>query len=133
LQLAIGQRLLRRLCPDCRRPSAPSSLAVQHFLAHGLPPPEALFTAPGCDRCQLRGEIGQWPVFELFRPRVNETVEELVARADPERFSERALRRAWLESGGQPLARAALRLAAAGEVDYAEAAALDSTLAIVSA
>jgi len=124
LQLAIGQRLLRRLCPHCRRAVAPSALAVRHYEAHGLPAPAELFVAKGCARCQLRGEIGQSPVFELFRPRGNEMLEELVASASPERFSERALRRAWLDSGGVPLARAALRLAAAGEIDYAEAVAL---------
>ena len=68
------------------------------------------------------------PVFELFRPGAEADLEDLVAAADSVRFNERALRRRWMEGGGEPLARAALQLAAAGEVDYTEAASLDSDL-----
>jgi type II secretory ATPase GspE/PulE/Tfp pilus assembly ATPase PilB-like protein len=132
LQLSIGQRLLRRLCPACRRAVAPSPSALRHFAALGLPRPESLFAAPGCDACQRRGEIGQCAVFELFCPRASETVENLVARADIRRLNERALRAAWTAAGGEPLVRKALSLALAGEVEYAEAAALDSSLAIVA-
>jgi len=53
-------------------------------------------------------------------------MEDLVASADAVRYNERALRRLWREGGGESLARAALRLAAAGEVDYGDAAALDA-------
>jgi type II secretory ATPase GspE/PulE/Tfp pilus assembly ATPase PilB-like protein len=126
LLLAIGQRLLRRLCPACRRPVPAAAAVRRHYAAHGLPEPAERWAADGCAVCQGRGEAGFTPVFELFRPRAAAEMEDLIAGAEAARYSERTLRRLWRQGGGESLARAALRLAAAGEVDYADAAALDA-------
>ncbi|HVW22743.1 MAG TPA: ATPase, T2SS/T4P/T4SS family [Opitutaceae bacterium] len=116
LLLVIGQRLLRRLCPRCRRAAEPTAGEARHFERHRLAPPARLFRPAGCPECGGRGERGRIPVFELFQPA--EALEDLLL-AEP--FEERALRRAWIAAGGSPLVREGLRLAAAGEVAYAEA------------
>lgn len=126
LLLAIGQRLLRRLCPACRRAVPANPPVRRHYAGQGLPEPAACWVAEGCAECQGRGEAGFTPVFELFRPRALAEMEDLLAGADSARYSERSLRRLWRQGGGDSLARAALRLAAAGEVDYRDAAALDA-------
>jgi type II secretory ATPase GspE/PulE/Tfp pilus assembly ATPase PilB-like protein len=115
LLLAIGQRLVRRLCPHCRAPAPPTEAEVRHFERHRLEPPARLYRPAGCPACSGRGERGRLPVFELFQP--GEALADFLA-ADP--FDERALRRAWIEAGGSPLVREGLRLAAAGEVACAE-------------
>ena len=120
LVIAIGQRLLRRLCPSCRRRSAPSRAQVRHFEQYRLTPPESLYLAGGCEQCGQRGEIGLVPIFEIFHPAGHEALEDGIARANREEFSERGLRARWLELGGSPLVREGLRLAAAGEVAYSE-------------
>ncbi len=126
LLLAIGQRLLRRLCPACRHPMPTAAAVRRHYAGHGLPEPVERWTAEGCAVCQGRGEAGFTPVFELFRPRALAEMEDLIAGADAAHYSERTLRRLWRQGGGESLARAALRLAASGEVDYGDAAALDA-------
>jgi len=126
LLLAIGQRLLRRLCPACRRAEPAKPTVRRHYADQGLPEPAVCWAAEGCAECQGRGAAGFTPVFELFRPRALAEMEDLLASADSARYSERALRRLWRQGGGDSLVRAALRLAAAGEVDYRDAAALDA-------
>ncbi len=125
LLLSIGQRLVRRLCPDCRRPVPPTAEQAGHFGRHGLAVPARLFAPVGCVRCGDRGERGLVPLFELFRPGLHPEIEDAVAAADRDRYNERGLRRRWIEAGGQPLVRAGLRAAAAGEVAYAEVESLE--------
>jgi len=120
LTVAIGQRLVRRLCPHCRRPAPVTPAQVRHFAQHGLAPPDRLFLPGGCADCGQRGITGLVPLFEFFHPAGSDALEEGIARANRETYSERALRAAWLDLGGSPLARQGLRLAAAGQIAYAE-------------
>jgi type II secretory ATPase GspE/PulE/Tfp pilus assembly ATPase PilB-like protein len=129
LLLAVGQRLARRLCPRCRRAVPAPPEAAGRFARHRLPPPRELWEPAGCAACGGRGERGAAAVCELFHPGGEDGMAERLARADRESFSERELRAAWLESGGSPLAREALRLAAAGEISLAEAARCEWTCA----
>ncbi|MGH7995965.1 MAG: GspE/PulE family protein, partial [Opitutaceae bacterium] len=68
LLLSIGQRLLPRLCPECRRPAPCAPGQARHFERHGLDAPRELFVAGGCRRCGRRGVAGMIGVFEFFRP-----------------------------------------------------------------
>lgn len=125
LLLAVAQRLLRRLCPRCRRPAPPSPSQAARFEEARLPVPPVLFGPAGCPRCGGRGESGVVPAFELLHPACGGELAERIARSDRDTFSERALRADWLAAGGSPLAREALRLAAAGAISYAEALACE--------
>jgi type II secretory ATPase GspE/PulE/Tfp pilus assembly ATPase PilB-like protein len=121
LQLSIGQRLVRRLCPHCRRPEKPTIDQARHFEQHGLSIPETLWIPGGCARCGERGERGVAPIFELFHPQGHSDLAEQIGRAGRDSYDERALRARWLELGGSPLAREGLRLAARGHITHAEA------------
>lgn len=125
LLLAIGQRLVPRLCPACRVGVAPDRAETRHFERRGLPIPDQLFRAAGCLECGRRGEAGMAGVFEFFRPAASPALEDAVAQAGAAHAHERELRRRWIEAGGSPLARDALRAAADGEIAYAEARLLD--------
>jgi general secretion pathway protein E len=120
LRLAIGQRLVRRLCPHCRRVAPPSAAQCRHFQHYGLPVPSGLSLPGGCARCAHQGEQGVLPVFEFFYPGETPAVEEELARADRVSFSERNLRKLWIEGGGSSLVREGLQLAAAGQISHAE-------------
>jgi type II secretory ATPase GspE/PulE/Tfp pilus assembly ATPase PilB-like protein len=120
LLLVIGQRLLRRLCPQCRRAVPPTPAQLRQFERQRLPLPAELWVPVGCPHCGERGERGLVPVFELFHPASSGDLPERVGRSTRETFDEPALRARWLESGGSPLLREGLRRAAAGEVAYAE-------------
>jgi general secretion pathway protein E len=61
---ALSQRLLRRLCPRCRREAPPTaSEAGRLRLAAGEGP---FFTAAGCEACNGRGYKGRIGAYELF-------------------------------------------------------------------
>ena len=120
LSLAIAQRLVRRLCPHCRRPAPPTPAEAAHFARHDLPVPDLLHRPGGCPLCAGRGEHGVVPIFEFFHPAGCEDLADRIGRASRESFSERDLRRLWLEQGGSPLVAEGLRRAAAGEIAHAE-------------
>jgi type IV pilus assembly protein PilB len=66
LTAVLAQRLVRRLCPHCRR--------THHELearrlgeAYGMPPIPAS-AGPGCAACKMTGYLGRAPVAELLTP-----------------------------------------------------------------
>ncbi|MDR1461869.1 MAG: GspE/PulE family protein [Azoarcus sp.] len=75
---AIAQRLVRRLCPNCRR-LAPASAEERRLL--GLPASGGeeivLGHATGCPACGGRGYRGRQAIFEVLP--MDETLDELVA------------------------------------------------------
>jgi type II secretory ATPase GspE/PulE/Tfp pilus assembly ATPase PilB-like protein len=82
LRLVAAQRLVRRLCPECKAPHPESArLAAQYLL------PEAeLFRAVGCPACHERGYRGRLAIHEVipaekFLPLIaaNAPLAELVA------------------------------------------------------
>lgn len=84
LKLVIAQRLVRRLCPHCRKQAA----AVAHYPAHIWPGTVQNWQAVGCPRC-FSGFYGRLALFELLpvTPRLqnaiarNASLEELASIA----------------------------------------------------
>lgn len=73
LRAVVAQRLVRRLCPDCRRPApADSSIAGLLGIARGT----AIFTASGCPACTNSGYRGRIGVYEAVQ--VDETIRRLI-------------------------------------------------------
>ncbi|HYZ47575.1 MAG TPA: ATPase, T2SS/T4P/T4SS family, partial [Sphingomonas sp.] len=70
----VAQRLVRRLCEQCREPRPPQPEIAPLFEANGVPAPPVLYTAQGCRRCNGAGYMGRVAVFELL------TVDDSVAR-----------------------------------------------------
>lgn len=64
LRCVIAQRLVRRLCPDCRRPHA-ADAAVAGLL--GLKVGATVYAAGGCPSCGGTGYRGRVGVFEAVR------------------------------------------------------------------
>ncbi|MEY2758110.1 MAG: hypothetical protein RIR33_1888 [Pseudomonadota bacterium] len=60
---ALSQRLVRRLCPHCRRARAPSQAERDKL---GLATDEDVFDAVGCGRCLQSGFLGRVVIAEAF-------------------------------------------------------------------
>ncbi|MFK7730159.1 MAG: GspE/PulE family protein [Pseudomonadales bacterium] len=73
----VGQRLLRRLCKECREPYTPSDIECQ--LLEVQPSPSlTLFKASGCASCDQTGYRGRVAVIEVLR--MDRMLDEMVAR-----------------------------------------------------
>ena len=59
----IAQRLVRRLCPDCRAPAEAGAAAA----ALTLPAGATVWHAPGCPACQGTGYRGRVGLYDLIR------------------------------------------------------------------
>ena len=102
----VSQRLVRRLCPDCRLPHHPGSEELGRFglvasderritfFQPRIEPPDSGHT---CASCQGRGYCGRVGVFEVL------TMTESLASAVAKRASTHELRRLALEAGMKTL------------------------------
>jgi type II secretory ATPase GspE/PulE/Tfp pilus assembly ATPase PilB-like protein len=64
----LAQRLLRKLCPDCKVAYAPSGAELEELASESrvLPPRHMLYRANGCMRCDRTGYQGRMAVYELL-------------------------------------------------------------------
>jgi type IV pilus assembly protein PilB len=81
LEAVLGQRLLRRICPDCREPFQPNeSLLSQLELSRRDIGHRQFFYGKGCDRCNQTGYKGRRGIYELMK--ISDPIRELInARA----------------------------------------------------
>ena len=65
LHMVVAQRLIRKLCPECKEPAAPSNL---------LPAGTEIYQAKGCHFCNGNGYWGRIGIFEILEitPRLKE-------------------------------------------------------------
>ncbi|HEX9184956.1 MAG TPA: type II secretion system ATPase GspE [Burkholderiales bacterium] len=96
-----AQRLVRRLCLECRRP----------FLHEGA----TYYSAVGCAACNRTGYRGRTGIYELV------TVDDELRRLIHDRASEQALRAHVLAGGMRSLRDDGMRWAAAGVISLEEA------------
>jgi len=73
LRAVIAQRLVRRLCPTCRK-AVPASDTVAPLL--GIAPDQVVYVAQGCDDCNQTGYKGRIGVFEAVR--IDDTIRRLI-------------------------------------------------------
>jgi len=69
IRCIVGQRLVRVLCPDCRRlaPVDEAKLAKEpRFVALGIKPGDSVGEPVGCGRCAGSGYRGRQGVFEVL-------------------------------------------------------------------
>ena len=69
----MAQRLVRRICPDCKTQTDPP----EEILTNDYPPLDTCFKGIGCDTCQFTGYKGQVGVFELLR--ISSALKESIA------------------------------------------------------
>lgn len=111
----LAQRLLRRLCPECRQATPPTASELQAFQAHGLNLTEACVYQPrGCANCQHTGYRGRTAIMELLR--FDSTLDSLLEQhAGLQTIAEYASRQ-----GYRTLAHDGLRRVADGSTSFAE-------------
>ncbi|MDR6126883.1 general secretion pathway protein E [Sphingomonas sp. SORGH_AS802] len=111
LRAVIAQRLVRRLCPACRRP-VPANETVAPML--GIASDAIVYQAVGCDECGHTGYRGRTGVYEAVR--VDETIRRLINEGgDEQAIVDHAFRRS------SDLASAARALVLAGQTTPEEA------------
>lgn len=74
----IGQRLVRRLCPECRRVREPSERERRVLRLDGSRPEPPVYRAAGCGRCAYTGYRGRLALLELLR--FDAGLDELLSR-----------------------------------------------------
>ena len=88
-RLIMAQRLVRKLCPRCRRPE-PADAATA--ASAGLEPGAMVWRPVGCDACGQQGYVGRIGVYEAIR--VDDAVRRLiVADADESEIAAAGFRR----------------------------------------
>lgn len=120
--VVVAQRLIPRLCPSCRQPLDPDQMVRRHFGMHGKAAsiPEHVYVRGGCRECAGTGIKGRLPIQEVMF--LDEELRELVVPG----FSEAALRKCWIDRGGEPLVVQGLDLVAQGLAEHAEVLALET-------
>lgn len=106
--VVVGQRLVRTLCPRCRRPAPPAAVAGLSLdtPTHGVGP----HLPSGCGRCQQTGYSGTAGLFEVLE--VDNDLADLIARG-----AEAAeLEAAAMSRGMVPVDRVAVERVLAGDL-----------------
>ncbi len=118
LRGVLAQRLVRRLCPECRAPfEAPPALVERFALERRTAArPITLFHATGCPHCRGTGYRGRQAIAEFLVP--DAAIERLIfARTDHS-----AIERAAVEGGMVTLFDAGIEAALAGSTTLEEVA-----------
>jgi general secretion pathway protein E len=98
VRLILAQRLVRRLCPHCRR-AEPADAATARLA--GVAEGQMLYRAQGCAQCGQTGYVGRVGVYEAIR--VDKTIRRLISEGAAEDEIARTAR----EAGGGTLAQEA--------------------------
>ncbi len=109
----IAQRLIRKLCKDCKYPYQPDAMERKIL---GIPEHQdiTLYRAAGCDTCNHQGYSGRMAIMELLK--MDHDLDDLVSR----RASTRQIREAALAKGFRPLAMDGIRRTLQGVTSLAE-------------
>ncbi len=115
LLAVIGQRLVRKICPDCKvqDPVSPQLMRqIRDYIPEGLEP--VFYKGKGCDTCQYSGYKGRMGLFEVLR--MTPSLKSVIVG----RVSDIAVRKAAEREGYRPLAADGIQKALAGLTTLAE-------------
>ena len=111
----LGQRLLRKICPDCRAPHKPNdSLLAQLEISKRDFADRKFFCGTGCNACNNTGYKGRTGIYELMK--ITESLRELIN----ERAPTVVLKQKAIELGMVTLRQDGLRRVFAGETTIEE-------------
>jgi type II secretory ATPase GspE/PulE/Tfp pilus assembly ATPase PilB-like protein len=80
LEMVLAQRLVRVLCPKCKKEdTSPAALAFKQGI--GLSSDQPIYRAVGCEACRQTGFHGRRGVFELMD--LNDEIRELILKNSP--------------------------------------------------
>ncbi|HMM72015.1 MAG TPA: ATPase, T2SS/T4P/T4SS family [Rhodocyclaceae bacterium] len=112
----LAQRLIRRLCAECKRARPAEPHEAQLFGWREDRPPPMVYEPIGCEHCDFLGYRGRLAIVELLR--MDADLDELVAR----RATPRELRNAARAKGFRSLAEDGLKRVLDGITSLAEVA-----------
>ncbi|MDA8909165.1 MAG: GspE/PulE family protein [Verrucomicrobiales bacterium] len=89
LGLVANQRLVRKLCRECRQEKKLAAHEEKYFNRFQLDPPDTAFGPKGCESCRMTGYFDRTGLFEIWR--LDETAYELISgNADEETIREKS-------------------------------------------
>ena len=109
----IAQRLLRKLCSQCKAPSSPEG-GTRRLLGMQDNDARPVYQAVGCARCDNTGYKGRVAIMELFK--LDPEIDELIAR----RATGREIRMAAAARGFRTLAEDAVSRVLLGQTSLEE-------------
>jgi general secretion pathway protein E len=110
----LAQRLVRRICPECRVEFAPSEPEKSSI---GVPQEvEAVFRGRGCERCRGTGYRGRFGVFELLT--ISSRVQQLITR----HATAAEIRQVAIEEGMRPMRQDGIEKVIMGQTTIEEVA-----------
>ncbi|MCE2924397.1 MAG: Flp pilus assembly complex ATPase component TadA [Phycisphaeraceae bacterium] len=77
LNAVLAQRLVRRLCKECKQQAKPNESLADFLTLQGLPADKA-WAANGCDKCRKSGYSGRLGIYELLV--IDDQLRDMVAR-----------------------------------------------------
>ncbi len=112
----IAQRLVRKICPDCKKPSQPTAQELSEL---GLGTPQdnqgaKFYVGAGCERCFKTGYRGRTGIYEVML--LGEKIQDLIYK----RETAGTIKRLALETGMQTLRMDGARKVLAGMTTVAE-------------
>jgi len=113
---AISQRLVRKLCPNCKKPHMTTPEEMKEL---GLTEPVQIYEPGSCGNCNNTGYHGRTGVFEILN--MNPTIKKAIEMPE---FSMETIYDACVSSGMIPLKEAAKKLVLEGVTSYSEYIAL---------
>ncbi len=111
----VAQRLVRRLCPECKQPGSVSQEAWDLLVSpHRVKHPTETMAAQGCDECRHTGFRGREGIYEILK--VSDELSELITPT----VNTSDLRRSALTHGMRPLRISGAHKIAAGRTTLEE-------------
>lgn len=77
LNAVLAQRLVRKICPECREVFQPSDEMKEFLELQGLTA-NATYKGRGCDRCRKTGYVGRLGIYELLV--MDDTLRDMITR-----------------------------------------------------
>lgn len=82
IEAVLAQRLLRRICLDCRQEHIPSVALIEQLdLDPAMLANKEFYAGRGCENCAKTGYRGRLGIFEILE--VTESIRELIAAGEP--------------------------------------------------
>jgi general secretion pathway protein E len=75
----VAQRLIRKVCKECREPHTPTEFEMQELAMDRIPPGSTIYRAKGCPRCSQSGYSGRTVIHELLV--VDDAIRTLIVRS----------------------------------------------------
>jgi type II secretory ATPase GspE/PulE/Tfp pilus assembly ATPase PilB-like protein len=112
LILVTAQRLVRKLCPNCKEPIEPSDATLELLSNNNVDISDrsklALFKPVGCPECRQTGMRGRIGIFELMP--IDDDIRELMVRG----ITNNQIRREAMRKGMRPMRGDGMQKAASG-------------------